>query len=116
MIGLYILDDDNNPIPTFDITEWGLMMNDIDRRRVADANIAGYWISTVFLGLDHQFWKGPPLLFETAIFGPDEVEIRRRYSTWSEAAAGHRYICEQIAETENLEAEGLVAFLGAQEV
>lgn len=27
-----------------------------------------YWISTVWLGLDHSFASGPPLIFETMVF------------------------------------------------
>lgn len=119
MITFYILDDDNNPIPTFDLMEFDQFMCDIERRRVAVDTIAEYWISTVFLGLNLQTIETvkPPLLFETAVFNPDGImEVKRRYTTWSEAAKGHRYICAQIAETSNLEAEGLIAFIGAQEV
>jgi hypothetical protein len=41
------------------------------------------------------------------------VEIRRRYATWGEAAAGHEYICQLLAETGDLEDQGLVAFICA---
>jgi hypothetical protein len=67
----------------------------------------GYWISTVFLGLNHQYNpKGSPLWFETMIFAPPDgkpLELIRpgyipkhgpevfcdRYTTLAEALAGH---------------------------
>jgi len=39
-------------------------------RIVAKTDIDGeVEVSTVFLGLDHAVWDGPPMLFETMIFG-----------------------------------------------
>ena len=46
-------------------------------------------VSTVFLGLDHSFGSGPPLLFETMVFGGPLDQEQDRYSTWDEAVAGH---------------------------
>lgn len=53
---------------------------------------AEYFVSTVFLGIDHQFGHGPPLLFETMIFelgALGALDYQERYSTLSEAMAGH---------------------------
>jgi hypothetical protein len=47
-------------------------------------------VSTVFLGLDHQWGDGPPLVFETMIFGGEHDQYQERYSTWDEAEAGHK--------------------------
>lgn len=38
-------------------------------------------VSTVFLGIDHQYNNGPPILFETLIFGGEYNEDQWRYST-----------------------------------
>ena len=46
-------------------------------------------VSTVFLGLDHQWGDGPPLIFETMIFGGPKNQYQDRYSTYEEALAGH---------------------------
>lgn len=46
-------------------------------------------ISTVFLGLDHGYGVGDPLLFETLVFGGPRHMSGDRYSTWEEAEAGH---------------------------
>lgn len=50
-------------------------------------------VSTVFLGLDHQFDDGPPLLFETMIFGGKHDDYCERYATIEEARDGHRVAC-----------------------
>lgn len=47
-------------------------------------------VSTVFLGLDHQFLYGPPLLFETMIFGGEHDQEHIRYTTWYQAERGHK--------------------------
>jgi hypothetical protein len=65
-------------------------------------------VSTVFLSLDHAFHvgteKGPPLLFETMVFGlPDGAEYQDRYSTWEEAEAGHREVVRKLKQGESLE-------------
>ena len=54
----------------------------------------GKWVSTVFLGIDHNFWgKGKPLIFETMVF-PNKIDLDEldmdRYSTWGEAEKGHK--------------------------
>lgn len=48
-------------------------------------------VSTVFLGLDHRFYgQGPPILFETMIFGGWTFsDYQQRYSTWGQAESGH---------------------------
>ena len=46
-------------------------------------------VSTVFLGLDHRFEDGPPVVFETMCFGGSLEGNEERYSTKAEAEAGH---------------------------
>jgi len=64
-------------------------------RRVAETYIFNpygkkIWVSTVFLGLDHNFsGYGPPILFETMIFGGPYNTYQERYRTWDEAERGH---------------------------
>lgn len=66
-------------------------------RHVAKTEVAqGIDVSTVFLGLDHRFGDGPPLIFETMVFGGPDDQHQERYSTWDEAEAGHaRIVAEQ---------------------
>ena len=46
-------------------------------------------VSTVLLGLDHGFGDGPPLIFETMIFGGEHAGDQWRYGTKEEAERGH---------------------------
>ena len=58
--------------------------------RVARDEIGDTVVSTVFLGLDHRhFGDGPPVLFETMIFGGQHDEWQKRACTWDEAEATH---------------------------
>lgn len=52
----------------------------------------GYWVSTVWLGLDHNHSnEGPPIIFETMVVNPlgDWEEYQERYATEEEAILGH---------------------------
>lgn len=62
-----------------------------ENRIVAQTNIdKETMISTVFLMFDHN-WRddGPPILFETMIFGGPLDQSQWRYCTWDEAEDGH---------------------------
>lgn len=93
----YILDG-HTPKPC-DLMTWARFFEDANNRRVAHTLIGPYRVSTVFLGLDHNYCEsGPPLLFETMSFGPegapDDCQMQQRYSTWDEAEAGHAAVVE----------------------
>lgn len=62
-----------------------------DYRRIARTKVPGAdsTVSTVWLGLDHQFGDGPPLIFESLVFGGGMDGEMERYSTEAEARAGH---------------------------
>lgn len=83
------------------IEKWAVWFGNTDRT-VKNTKVGDIVISTVFLGLDHNFNRsGPPLLFETMTFGDDE-ERCRRYATWDEAVEGHKEIVsivQNIVET-----------------
>lgn len=69
--------------------EWAVGFEESDRK-VARTHINDIQISTVWLGLDHNYGaNGPPLIFETMIFGGPYDEYQARYSTEKEALAGH---------------------------
>lgn len=79
--------------------DWSRSFEDAAARRVAlDKLENGYEVSTVWLGLNHGFGPGPPLIFETLVFGPDgrpDDEECERYSTEAEALAGHVAMVER---------------------
>lgn len=90
--GWYILNENKEPVPTdmMEAAKWLASGKEGDsNRRVAKTTIGDVNISTVFLGLDHRFGDGPPLVFETMIFGGEHNEDQWRYSTWDEAMKGH---------------------------
>jgi hypothetical protein len=88
---LYILDiDGKTPKVTNDLIIWSNFFRSMTRR-VAQDKVEKILISTVFLGLNHNFSStGPPILFETMIFGGKHDKYQRRYSTWEQANKGHQ--------------------------
>ncbi len=80
-----------------DMMEWAKWFETADRH-VALEYIFGIRVSTVFLGLDHNFsMNGKPLLFETMVFTRCHVEDEMcRYYTYEEAETGHRLIVDNI--------------------
>lgn len=97
--------------------EWGLLFESEERIIAQDYVLheqrskGGFWISTVWLGLDHGGWwsGGPPLIFESMAFlvRParwNEVVLRHggnrnlpmdRYSTEEGAKLGHNVMVEE---------------------
>jgi len=84
----YILRD-REPVAV-DLLEWARWFDDLKNRVVQlDEIRPGVRVSTVFLGIDHAFGRGRPLLFETMVFGGVHDEYQERYGTWDEAVSGH---------------------------
>jgi hypothetical protein len=93
----YVLDG-HVVVPCDDLMAWARFFQDTEGRRVAQTEIGDVCVSTVFLGLDHQFGEGPPLIFETLVMGGafnDEVD---RYSTWEEAEEGHTRMVSRVRD------------------
>lgn len=108
----YVLNDDHTTRPLhrdeFNLITWGEYYE--NRMRLAEQGndpflvgreyfANGYELSTVFLSLDHDYtFRGPPILFETMLFGGEESEVLARYATWQLAEEGHRrYVIEYSA-------------------
>jgi len=81
--------------------QWAQAFKDTAGRVLARTDLPdAYWVSTVWLGFDHNFGDGPPLIFESMVFKEDthdEVACRR-YATREEALAGHRALCQEWGE------------------
>lgn len=84
---------------------WAELNRDESYKRVARTVLSdGTVISTVWLGLNHQFGFGLPVIFETMVFRREFKEGEKpndenasemdmdRYSTEEEAIAGHKKI------------------------
>lgn len=77
-IGCYILDADKNPVREPDLHVWGTWMEQPGNRIVQQTALGSWWVSTVFLGLDHGHgMHATPILFETMIFRRDNRRLRR---------------------------------------
>lgn len=92
----YLLDDKHQPIPCDPITCF--LELEGGKRIVCQEKIGRYWLSTVFLGVEHGVDSdGNPLLFETMMTLDDEfLDKQWRYATWDEALASHHRIAEQL--------------------
>ena len=87
-------------------------MSEADRH-VKKEYIGDYWVSTVFLGIDHNWGAGNPILFETMVFDNGRSETLlggseyhptidnyfQRYSTWEQAEDGHDAIVREIRKS-----------------
>jgi len=68
-------------------------------------------VSTVWLGLDHSFGYGPPLIFESMVFGLDAAvdDIMRRYSTEEQAMTGHLHMVAMVRQVLELRGDAALA-------
>ena len=107
MHSLYVLRG-HEPVKEPDLLAWGKWMESGENRVVQQETIGEYFISTVFLGLDHnwQWWtlrqalatdetepteRPQPILFETMVFHKkrDDIDYQMRCATWDEAVQQH---------------------------
>jgi hypothetical protein len=94
---LYILDENKDPILENDLTKWERWMVAEGYRRVACDKVNDVEISTVFLGLDHNYGSGPPVLWETMVFGGElDQEQTRCSGTWQNAEAMHALMLDRV--------------------
>jgi hypothetical protein len=79
-----------------DTKEWTKWFENIENRKIKqEITKNGYFISTVFLGINHDFQgKGKPIVFETMVFDLlsnshwSDVDMHR-YSSYKKALQGH---------------------------
>jgi hypothetical protein len=86
-------DIDGNPL---EMMEWAELFEQRVEAghwwRIGQTKVGDVEISTVWMGIDHSFWgDGPPLIFETMVFGGPLSGECERYSTKEEARDGHAY-------------------------
>jgi hypothetical protein len=120
----YKMDEDGNIIPVEDLLEWVVWYAEADRT-IGKTQIGELTVSTVFLAMSHRSNNfaedGDDYLFETMVFGPDELlqklhaqtpevdtsifakvfgmtDIQRRYRSAEEARQGHAAIVAAVRE------------------
>lgn len=102
----YVLDDGvrGEPRPTYDLLEWGRRYHEDNRHLAEDHLEGGVRVSTVFLGIDHSFSSGgPPVLYETMIFGGEHDGWQDRHTHWADALNRHRGVVKALRGGKPLE-------------
>ena len=99
MTDQFILDG-HEPVPCDDLFEWGRWLQTAERKGASDT-VGDVRVSTVFLGLEHSFGEGPPVLFETMVFGGTLSDEMDRYCTWDEAEAGHAAMVRRVRNSQS---------------
>lgn len=96
----YKLDENKNAIPCSDIEyadQMKEMLKNGNTPHVAKDDIGDCWVSTIWLGMSHSYYDGPPLLFETMIEKDGKwLNYQKRYTTWKEAEEGHKTAIEWV--------------------
>lgn len=88
-------DKDGKPIT--DTLEWAKKFEDREYRKVGYTKLTNtVLVSTVWLGLDHDFLEeGAPIIFETMVFVDGTCTDQKRYSTLEQAKEGHRKLVKE---------------------
>ena len=80
------------PAKFFEYAAWSETHNrTIDRTEVGEV-----LISTVFRGIDQSIGEGPPLLFETRIYGGEFDGESQRFATLGDAKRGHHELVDAV--------------------
>ena len=91
---------DGEPI---DMMTWAKLFGMTEYKIVERTIVNKYLISTVWLGLNHNIWDGPPLIFETMVFyNTGQDDYMERYSTLEQAKQGHIRIVNMVKVTEGI--------------
>lgn len=98
----YLLDENNNVVAGSQSEAEKLLTS--DRKIIKQQGIGDYWVSTVFLVIDHNYCHSDekrPVLFETMVF-PTDIALFQRYCTYEEALNGHNEIVEKLKKVLSL--------------
>ena len=84
-----------------DAFTWG-MWHGMSNCVISRDEVGEVIVSTIFLGLNRESDPdSPPLVFETMVFGGSYGDYQERYTTYTQAEAGHRRIVEMISEDDD---------------
>lgn len=105
----YILKD-GEPVAEPDMVAWDQWMEQKEARILNQTTIGESRISTVFLGLDHSWNDGPPVLWETMVFGGALDQEMERYTSQAAALEGHAEMVRRVRATESEPEDTIKAF------
>ena len=88
MADKYVLDVNGNSKEEPDVVKWGKWFETAERH-ISNTKIGDVTVSMIFLGLNHAFGGGKPVLWETMIFGGEHGGYQEGYCTKDEALIGH---------------------------
>jgi len=99
MIRHYSLDENGEPIPATELKMWCDWFENA-KRVVNKTKIGDSEVSTVFLGLDHNYRGiGGPILWETMVFGGAmDQEMERCSGSREQAQAMHDRMVERVRQ------------------
>ena len=102
----YILDASNRPIKA-DLMAWAQWFETIGNHVVGFAQITSQvHVSTVFLGIDHNWsGNGPPILFETMVFGGERDGEQYRFAHYDDAKDFHDGLVEGLRQLQRKKRE-----------
>ena len=106
MKGTYILDDGGLVVACPDVHIWGKWLESSEAERiVSNEDTPGGRVSTIFIGLDMnparvsgRLPAPPPLLWETRVMSGPLLGDQERYSSRTDAEAGHKRMVEKVLE------------------
>lgn len=105
----FTLDEKGVPVPCPDVKTWGKWMQEAGEGRVtlrvAESFVGRARVSTVFLGINHNFGEAHsfPILWESMAFYPDGKDDQRRcYGTRADALAMHHRMVKRARRHEPL--------------
>lgn len=113
----YILNENNEPVPADSFVAAQFLES--GNRIIAQDDVDGAHLSTVFLCLDHNHYTGnsrrDPVLYESMWFGGPNDGDQRRYCTREEALAGHQEMLNEVIGNEVIGNEAAEAMHEAAE-
>ena len=81
-----------------DVVAWARWFERADRRiAFTDGLQDGACVSTIFLGIDHNFCDGPAIVFESMVFGGEHDGEQLRCATREEAERAHATLVARCA-------------------
>jgi len=100
----YILDANKNIVAATDLKKWSEWFENSPDRLLKQEYIKDgdqeYFVSTVFLGIDHSYVGGTPILFETMVFESGSMSelYMQQYTAYDDAMRGHGAIMSVLRE------------------